>query len=63
MSEIEKVKQAARDDLAAVAIERRKAMDALNRQESWIEAHPKTVTVAGLVLLFVIIVMLAKAYA
>jgi uncharacterized protein YdaL len=62
MSEIEKVKQTVTDDLAAIEVEKRKAIDALNREQSWVETHPKTVTVLGVVLLFVIIAMLAKAY-
>lgn len=63
MSEIEQAKQAVKDDVSALAVERRKAMDALNCEQSWIEKHPNAVTLVGVVLLVVIVWMLMKAYA
>ena len=57
------LKQDAEKFDAEVALARKRSMDALNREETWIEQHPRTVTAIGVALLMVIIFLLVKAYA
>jgi hypothetical protein len=61
MSEIEKVKQEVKTDVAAIEAAKRKAMAALNREESWIETHPRSVTWIVIGLLAIVIGVLAKS--
>jgi hypothetical protein len=56
MSELEKIAQEA-------AAAKKRAMDALNREESWIEKHPHAVNLITLGMFVLIVVLLAKSCA